>query len=90
MVHRLYGVKTSRIDMAIASQAMGTIVLNVESGLVKGSGWFLAGNLGPLAIRGDKLGLKKSVEVTIDLSKLASWTFPTEADPREAPKSKRT
>ena len=36
-----------------------------------------------VVINGDKLGLKKLVEVTIDLKKLSSWSFPTEADPRK-------
>ena len=51
---------------SIVTQATGSIVLNVESGRVNGSRWFLTGNLGSIAFRGDKLGLKKSVEVIVD------------------------
>ena len=57
--------------------ATGSIVLNVEAGRCKGSRWFLMGDLGFIVIKGDKLGLKKTVEVTIDLKKLSSWSFPT-------------
>ena len=63
--------------------ATGSIVLNVEAGRCKGSRWFLTGDLGFIVIKGDKLGLKKTVEVTVDHKKLSSWSFPTEADPRE-------
>ena len=68
---------------AVATQATGSIVLNVEAGKCKGSRWFLTGDLGFIVIKGDKLGLKKTVEVNVDLKKLSSWSFPTEADPRE-------
>ena len=67
----------------MATQTTGSIVLNAEAGKCKGSRWFLTGDLGFIVIKGDKLGLKKTVEVTIDLKKLSSWSFPTEADTRE-------
>ena len=57
------------------------VIVNVEAGLVKGSRWFLAGNLGLLV--GVKIRAKRSIEVTINLSKLADWVFPTELDPKE-------
>ena len=38
------------------------------------------GNLGPVWITGDKLGLKKSVEASINLSDLTSWESPTAKD----------
>ena len=56
---------------AVATQATGAIVLNVEAGRVKGSRWFLTGDLGVIVIKGDKLGLKKTVEVTVDLKKIS-------------------
>ena len=36
-----------------------------------------------MIVKGDKLGLSKSVEVSINMKKLAEWSFPTEADPRD-------
>ena len=66
-----------------ATRATGTVIVNVEGGRVKGSRCFITGDLGVVIIKGDKLGLKKSVEVSIDMKKLAAWSFPTEADPRE-------
>ena len=68
---------------SVATRATGTVIVNVEGGLVKGSRWFITGDLGVVIIKGDKLGIKKSVEVSIKMKKLAEWSFPTEADPRE-------
>ena len=68
---------------SVATRATGTVIVNVEGGLVKGSRWFITGDLGVVIIKGDKLRLKKSVEVSINMKKLAEWSFPTEADPRE-------
>ena len=43
----------------------------------------LTGDLGPVWITGDKLGLgNKRMEASIDLSDLASWDFPTAEDTR--------
>ena len=51
----------------MSNQVTGIIVVNVEAGPVKGSRRFLAGNLGLLAVNGDKC----SMEVNIDLTKLS-------------------
>ena len=37
-------------------------------------------------VNGAKLGIKRSIEVTIDLSKLADCSLPTELDPKEPAK----
>ena len=47
------------------NQVTGTVVVNVEADLVKGSIWFLAGNLGLMAVNGAKLGFNRSIEVAI-------------------------
>ena len=67
---------------AVASRATGTVVIVVEKGQVQGSRWMVAGNLGPVWVTGDKLGLKKNVEASINLSDLTSWDFPTAKDTR--------
>ena len=43
---------------SVATRATGTVIVNVEGGLVKGSRWFITGDLGVVIIKGDKLGLK--------------------------------
>ena len=67
---------------AVASRATGTVVVVVEKGKVQGSRWMMVGNLGPVWVTGDKLGLKKNVEASINLSDLTSWEFPTAKDSR--------
>ena len=36
-----------------------------------------------LAVNGAKLGAKRSIEVTIDVTILSDWVFPTKGYPRE-------
>ena len=68
---------------ALPDKATGTIVVNMEDGRTKGSRWFLCGDLGLTQVNGSRLGSKKSIEVSIDMTKLSDWAFPTEGDPRE-------
>ena len=42
----------------------------------------VTGNLGPVWVSGEKLGLSKAVEASIDMSNLADWEFPTDGDTR--------
>ena len=68
---------------ADASLATGTVVIVIRQGQVQGSRWMLTGDLGPVWITGDKLGLgNKRMEASIDMSDLASWDFPTAEDTR--------
>ena len=67
---------------SVATRATGTVLVVIEKGQIKGSRWVVTGNLGPVWVTGDKLGLPKSVEVSIDMSNLADWEFPTDGDPR--------
>ena len=68
---------------ADAFSATGTVVIVIRQGQVHGSRWMLSGDLGPVWINGDKLGLgDKKMEASIDLSDLASWGFPTAEDTR--------
>ena len=67
---------------AVATRATGTVVVVIEKGQVKGSRWMVTGDLGPVWISGEKLGLTKAVEASIDMSDLTSWEFPTAEDTR--------
>ena len=67
---------------AVASRATGTVVIVIDKGQVQGSRWMVTGNLGPVWITGDKLGLTKRVEASINMSDLTSWEFPTAKDTR--------
>ena len=57
-------------------------MVNVD-GKIKGSRWFVCGNLGLVQVNGSRLGTNRSVGVSIDMTKLSDWVFPTEGDPRE-------
>ena len=67
---------------AVATRATGTVIVVIEKGQVKGSRWMVTGNLGPVWVSGEKLGLSKAVEASIDMSNLADWEFPTDGDTR--------
>ena len=68
---------------ALPGQVTGTIVVNVEEGRTKGARWFLCGDLGTIQVNGSRLGSERSIEVSIDLTKLSDWAFPTEKDRKE-------
>ena len=65
---------------ALPDKATGTIVVNMEDGRTKGARWFLCGDLGIIQVNGSRLGSKRSMEVSIDMTKLSDWAFPTEGD----------
>ena len=67
---------------AVATRATGTVIVVIEKGQVKGSRWMVTGNLGPVWVSGEKLGLSKAVEASIDMSNLTDWEFPTDGDTR--------
>ena len=58
-------------------------MVNVEDGRTKGARWFLCGDLGIIQVNGSRLGSKRSIEVSIDLTKLSDWAFPMEEGRRE-------
>ena len=56
---------------SVATRATGTVIVVVEGGVVKGSRWFVTGDLGTVIVKGDTLGLSKSVEASINMRNFA-------------------